>query len=169
MSQQQDPYSQLRQRLGTVAHGRLLKRTARITQTEVDEETDLEATQETFLDPTTQCVVTLEKSTRYVLACGCLSTTSLANIRGACPACARSLRVRMSGRMRLICNQHVMCLRCRAKRRRQLQGGGFWRTLMAIVVWPLFDVNYDDDDTPPPPPPPSPGYPPPGGPHAGPY
>lgn len=142
MSQQQDPYQQLRQQLGSTMPGRTWKKTARVSPAQVDENTDLEMVQETFLDPTTLRYITREQSQHYLLACGCRVSTP-AHIRGVCPACARSLRVRLSGRMRLICDQHVMCLRCWTKRHRKLYGGGLWRTVLAVVLWPLFDTDYE--------------------------
>jgi hypothetical protein len=142
-----DPYEQLQKRLGNASPGTSWKKTARISRKPVLEDTDLEVQQDTFLDPVTQRVMTLERSKHYLLACGC-RVSSPSQIRSICPGCARSWRVRITRRMQLCCDEHVMCLRCRQKRRRQLHGGGFWRTLFAIVLWPLFDL-VDDDVQPP--------------------
>jgi hypothetical protein len=183
MSQQQDPYSQLRQRLGDATPGRLWKKTARLTRAEIGEDTELETAKHTFMDPKAGQFVTLEQSTHYLLACGC-AIRAAEEVGGLCLGCNRSLRVRLSGRMRLVCRHHLLCSRCRARRRRHCQGGGFWRSLITLLLWPLFDVESGGGgDTPPlqPPYPPYPppqyppsspsrqGNPPPGGPHVGPY
>ncbi|NUM55767.1 MAG: hypothetical protein HUU46_19170 [Candidatus Hydrogenedentes bacterium] len=141
---QPNPYQSLRQQIGNVLTGRTRKKQARITRDPVSERTAFEFEERTYWDAQGAEVITEEVSTHRLLACGC-RISAPSQIRGICPACSQSLWVRFTRRQRFVCNDHYICLRCRTRKLRQAHGGGFWRTLLAIVLWPLFDVTYDEE------------------------
>lgn len=145
---QPDPYQTLRQRLGNTLMGRTRKKTGQISPKPVTTNTEFSMQERTYWDINGNEVVTTESANHYVLACGC-RCSSLSRVAGICPACARSLWVRLTRAQRYVCADHI-CLRCRSKRLRQRRGGGFWRTLFAILVWPLFDVHGDHETEQPP-------------------
>lgn len=139
---QPNPYQPLRNKVGSPLTGRERRKSARISGDPVTDQTAFSYEERTHWDAQEGAVVTEEVSTHHLLSCGC-RISAPSQVGGVCVACARSLWVRITRQQRFVCQDHVMCLRCRTRRLRQARGGGFWRTLLAVVLWPLFDVTYD--------------------------
>ncbi len=100
----------------------------------------------TFIDPDTQEIVSVVVKPHILLACGC-RVDNPNNIQGICPSCShlsRKLKWRKKTALPLICRRHSMCLRCRRKRLRELNGGGplikCGRLLLKVLLWPFFDA-----------------------------
>lgn len=141
---QPNPYQSLRQQIGNVLTGRTRRKKARITREPVTDQTAFTLEERTYWDAQGNEVITEEESTHRLLACSC-RISSPSQIRGICPACSRSLWVRLTRQQRFVCHDHLICIYCRTRKVRQARGGGFWRTALAIILWPLFDVTYDEE------------------------
>lgn len=139
---QPSPYGPLRPKVGSPLTGRERRKSARISGDPVTDQTAFSYEEITHWDAQEGAVITEEVSTHHLLSCGC-RISAPSQVGGVCVACARSLWVRITRQQRFVCRDHVTCLRCRTRRLHQARGGGFWRTLLAVVLWPLFDVTYD--------------------------
>ena len=135
-----------RQGLGAIFGGRTSRKSAHLSGEPVTVNKSFSIEQRTYQDPQTGDVVTEETGSHHLLACGC-RVSSPSEIRGVCPGCSSLKRTGAMKKPRLICGHHQLCLRCRQKKIRDLQGGGILRKtvrfFLTILLWPLFDVYKD--------------------------
>jgi hypothetical protein len=139
----------LRQTLGNALGGRTNRKAVQLSADPVTLNKKFTMEQRTYQDPQTGDIVTEELGSQYLLACGCLVSSPVG--LKACPGCSTFNRKGAWKKPRLICGQlHTLCARCRKKRLLELNGGGFLRKamclLLTILLWPLFDV-YEDRRT----------------------
>jgi len=130
---------------GNTSSGRTQKRIVELSEEPIDLNSVLSSENRTYQDPSGE-IVSIQMAEGKFLACGC-KLESPGQIR-ICPSCAKKSLFRGRWKTaRLICgSQHKLCLWCRRKMMKNMDGGGFFRKLARLVVkvilWPLgFDVS----------------------------
>ena len=138
----QSNFQNLQQMLAGAQGGRKNKKRVHLYGKPVVPDSDFSIEQHTYVDPQSGEIVTEELSSAVILACGCC-VNSPKDIH-VCPGCSTLSRGGKWRRPQLICRKHPLCIRCRQKRLRDLQGGGPLRRLLRgifkIILWPFFDV-----------------------------
>lgn len=138
----QHPRDRLVERAMNPRHGQVESKHAVVSPVELREGMELSTHKWAGFNPLTQNFEKGQNLTMHPTACGHY-IFSPGKVGRRCPRCARTWRVRLSAKPRIICSDCDLCLHCLKREHDARHATGVHRVVCKILLWPLgLDVKF---------------------------